>query len=545
MQRSRDLFPKKIIQPNENYELDYEFDSDDVIIPGEEVDKEYKYLSEYERDDLELKEALGHIWDIAHENGMDPFETVFEVVPPNIMSQIAGYTGLQDRFSHWTFGRTYHQMKTQYDHGLSKIYELVINSDPAEAFLLENNPPIENKFVMAHVLGHTDFFKNNFRFKDTNRNMPRDSAINGERIRKYESEYGREEIETFLDSVLAIESHTDPFRKKRPYREAELNIWRNKHEEKVSLDLEKLQDSRKGMTVRQKIASVAMNIPPEPDKDILGFIRNHAPYLEEWQRDIVDIVRDEAIYFYPQRRTKIMNEGWAAYWHKRIMQQMGDRGLITDDEDLAWFKVHSGVVQPSTKQLNPYHLGMKIYEYLEDYYNGNLSDKEVEWLRRQGKEIYPRFDGELKDSPAADKLREVMETNDDQSFIRNYFDKNVSERIHMYAYEKNERGEDVIKSTGWQDVRDKLIGMLDNSGRPSIVVVDGDYEKAGSLYLRHEFDDKNLDPSYINKTLPYVQNLWGRTVMLETVQVDKQSGKRSQVTYTCENGKVSKKSIAL
>lgn len=505
---------KEIFQSDDNF--------DDLFGLGESQ----KYQGEHVNEDQELEEALGNIWDIAHENHLDPFPTKFEVVPANIMNQIGSY-GIPDRFSHWTFGRQYRQMQTQYNYGLSKIYELVINSDPSQAFLLENNPPIDNKFVMAHVLGHTDFFKNNYMFADTRRDMPSVSARYAQRIRGFEEEHGELEVEKFLDAVLSIEEHIDPYQIKRPSAQEELDRWRQDAEraarpkEIPQHEFSDLFEAGPPEHTVRELGRVALKVPPKPDRDLLGFIRNHAPYLEEWQRDTIDMVRNESLYFYPQRRTKIMNEGWAAFWHKRIMREMSNRDLITPAEDEAWWKVHSSVVAPNPRQLNPYYLGMKVYEYLEDYYNGNLTTSEANWLRRQGHEIYPHFEGELKDSPASEKLREVMMMNDDQSFIRNYFDKNVADRMNMYVFEEytdaTGQTHKVVSDTGWEAIRSKLTEQLDNASTPYITVVNGDYRRSGELYLLHHFDGRELDNSYISKTLPYLYSMWQRPVHLETV----------------------------
>lgn len=496
---------------------------------------------EYEDEDRELNEALENIWGIAHEFHLDPFPTHFEIAPPNIINQLGSY-GIPGRFTHWTFGRQYRQLKTMYDHGLSKIYELVINSNPSQAFLLENNPPIENKFVMAHVLGHTDFFKNNQLFAGTRRDMPESAARDAERIRGYEEKEGKLAVEQFLDATLAIEEHIDPYMPLRLSRAEELQIWRDqalqsqRPRQKKPDEFDDMFGPRNEITAKPN-DKIAPPIPPNPDRDVLGFIRNHAPYLEEWQRDVINIVRGQSLYFYPQRRTKIMNEGWASYWHKRIMREMGDRDLISDQENESWWLVHSSVVAPGRQSLNPYYLGMTIYEYLEDYHNGNLTDSEQKWLKKENVPIPPHFEGELKDSPATPILRDVMIHNDDQSFIRNHFNKIVADRMNMYVYEErvNAFGDvfQVVKSTGWQDIREELVNSMNNSGTPYIVVVDGDYDNGGELYLRHEFDGRSLDPEYIRKTLPYIHTLWQRPLHLETI--DNESNKRLVYAYDGKN----------
>src|SRR5215213_9432731 len=154
----------------------------------------------------ELEEAIGEIWEISQRCGLDPFPVHFEMVPATIMYEFGAY-GVPGRFSHWTHGRAYQQIKTMYDYGLSRIYELVINADPAYAFLLENNSVLQNKLVVAHVLGHTDFFKHNAFFKQTSRQILETASVHAERLRAYEFEHGRDAVEELLDAILSIQEH--------------------------------------------------------------------------------------------------------------------------------------------------------------------------------------------------------------------------------------------------------------------------------------------------------------------------------------------------
>ena len=463
----------------------------------------------FESEDRELGTALGHITSIAKEFKLDHFPTQFDVVPPHTMYTIGSY-GLPNRFSHWSHGRDYWKMKTSYDHGLSKIYEVVINSDPSQAYLLENNAPIENKVVMAHVLGHTDFFKNNYLFKPTRKDMPEAAALHAKRINEYEYREGKEVVERVLDAALAIEEHIDPHRPERPYRDEELQQWK---------DISK----RRGDDKKEVL-------PPEPDKDILGIIRNHAPYLEDWERDAVDIVRKESLYFYPQMRTKLMNEGWASYWHLKIMREMSKREFVTAAEDEHFIHMHAGVVAPNPQQINPYYMGLKMFEYIEDHHNGKLTEKENKWLKENGQTVYPKYKGDFKQSPGLQKVREVMEENDDQSFIRNYFNKITADRMGMYIYEDEELSSGTIlyiKEKGWMEIRDKLVQSMDNNGNPYIVCTDIDYEKKQELYLKHQYEGQELEKQYVEKTLPYVQSLWRKPVHLET-----QTEERGRAVYT-------------
>src|SRR5579859_4068014 len=166
-------------------------------------------IHEPDKSELErLRDAIDSAWEEAHNFGLDPFPTHFELVPASIMYEFASY-GLPGRFSHWTYGKAYYRQKMQYDFGLSKIYEMVVNTNPSYAFLMDMNNMLQQTFVVAHVFGHTDFFKNNAYFQHTSRRMIDKVSINAERIAKYEFDHGKAEVERFLDSVLSIQEHVD------------------------------------------------------------------------------------------------------------------------------------------------------------------------------------------------------------------------------------------------------------------------------------------------------------------------------------------------
>src|SRR5579883_477822 len=302
------------------------------------------------RELAEFEKAIDKIWTIAQRFGLDPFPVHFEIVPPTIMYEFGAY-GLPERFSHWTHGRAYQQIKTLYDYGLSKIYELVINANPAEAFLLENNPVLQNEVVVAHVLGHVDFFKHNAYFQKTDRKMTESAAIHAERIRHYEFLHGSAEVEKFLDAVLSIQDHVDTTAQPPAETRKKSSVPETPYDDLFYLGGEK----------RPERPRIPDKLPPEPEADILGFIARHARYLEDWQRDIIDLVRAEQLYFVPQMQTKIMNEGWASYWHARIIRELD---LSTEDH-LEFSRMHAGVLAPSRRQINPYYVGMKILEDIE------------------------------------------------------------------------------------------------------------------------------------------------------------------------------------
>ncbi|MBD0325207.1 MAG: SpoVR family protein [Pyrinomonadaceae bacterium] len=277
----------------------------------------------HDKEIKDLEKALEQIWEVARKFGLDPFPTRFEIVPASVMYENGSYA-LPGRYSHWTFGKAYHRMKTMYDFGLSKIYEVVINTNPSYGFLLETNSPIQNKLVMAHVLGHVDFFKNNVYFSKTNRRMVESVSTHSGRMTEYEFKYGRKTVEKFLDAVLAIEEHIDPnFFIKREIENAnaaEQQRPRPKPEGRYD-DLWNLGEKKEA----QPSIDAIRPAPNErlPEKDVIYYIMRNAPHLEAWQRDVMAMMHEEMEYFVPQMQTKTMNEGWAC--------ATGDSLLITEN----------------------------------------------------------------------------------------------------------------------------------------------------------------------------------------------------------------------
>jgi stage V sporulation protein R len=258
-----------------------------------------------------LRDAIDHAWDEAHKFGLDPFPTHFELVPATIMYEFASYS-LPGRFSHWTHGKAYYRQKMQYDFGLSKIYEMVINTNPSYAFLMDMNDLLQNTFVAAHVFGHTDFFKNNAYFQHTSRRMIDKVSIHAERIAKYEFDHGKAEVEHFLDAVLSIQDHVDYnllIREDEPAKPGEKATTTPSSEYDDLWGLDK--KAKKAEEDRDKHPGKPPKFPEKPEKDILLFLIRHAPHLQPWQRDIIEIVRTEMLYFVPMMQTKTMNEGWA------------------------------------------------------------------------------------------------------------------------------------------------------------------------------------------------------------------------------------------
>lgn len=446
------------------------------------------------RDELaELENAVTEIQETATRLGLESDRIEFELCPADIIYTVGAY-GMPTRFSHWSFGKQFYRLKTQYDYNLSRIYELVINSDPCQAFLLEGNSLVQNKLVIAHVFAHSDFFRHNrhFRFIDR-KNILDVMALHAGRIREYEVAYGRREVEIFLDACLALQEHINPYpRLGGPAKkEGETEPPGTPYDDLWALD----QAKDKGQPPRPTVKSN----PPNPEKDILRYIMENGYQLEDWQRDIIAMIREEMLYFWPQIETKIMNEGWATLWHTRIMRELE----LPEAEVIEFAKLQGQLLAPSPMVLNPYLVGVRIFEDIEK-----------------------RWDEAYGAGHGREKIFEVRETESDISFLRNYLTEELVDKLDLYVF-KRLGASWVVTEKKWEKVRDALVQSLSNGGFPYIEVMDGDYNRQGELYLRHLFEGQPLDLHYLEKTLPHVYLLWGRPVHLETI-VD---GKRTLFSY--------------
>lgn len=434
-----------------------------------------------------LQTAIGEITEIAEGFGLDFFPMRYEICPAHIIYQFGAY-GMPTRYNHWSFGKQFYKMKLHYDLGLSQIYELVINSNPCYAFLLDTNSLIQNKLIVAHVLAHSDFFKNNYHFQKTRPDMVESMAATAERIKYYESKYGKNTVESFLDAVLAIQEHIDP-------HSNGFKVKEKINRPKTSLPYDDLfsPDEANALSDKRKKQH---RFPEQPEKDILLFIEQYSSVLTDWQCDILTTIREEMFYFWPQLETKIMNEGWATYWHQKIIHELS----LSDEELIEYAKLNASVVQRSSTNLNPYYLGLNMFKYIEQRYNNPTSD-----MKHNG----------IKENSGREKIFEVRMIDNDTSFIRNYLTADFVQQEDMFLFEKQAN---VYRITDkqYKSIREQLITSRTNGGFPYIVVYDGDYMKNGELYLQHKYEGIELDIEHLERVLQYIFKLWGKSVHIET-----------------------------
>ena len=432
---------------------------------------------------------------LARSQGLDFFPTVFEVVPHDIMTEIASY-GLPTRARHWSYGKVYQSQRLYGTMGLSKVYEIVLNSDPGLAFLLDTNPEVANLLVAAHVYGHVDFFKNNVLFQNSNRHMVNDAVAHALRIDAYIERHGLETVEHLMDIGFALDRHID-FHKgltRQPYTPR--RVVEKERPARAYDDL--LNDQTPSVTY----AIEGERLPPHPERDLLWFLITYGR-LEEWQRDVLQIIREESYYFYPQFATKILNEGWASYWHAELFHHYVD---VSPTDMIDFAQLHAGVVNPGGRaSVNPYYLGYTL-----------LVDIEKRWDAMHA----------AGDTPLTgrEKLFDVRRTEDDISFLRNYLTTELVEKLDLFAYGRPcthppgqhcaQCQEVVITDRARDEVVETLLTPRYNYGVPRIAV----QEVANSmLYLEHlDRTTTYLDRQYANHTLAYIAELWKHPVHLLT-----------------------------
>ncbi len=472
----------------------------------------------------ELLEAQQEIEACARSYGLDFFPTIFEVLDHDQLHAVSACGGFPNRYPHWRFGMEYEQLSKGYDYGLQKIYELVINNDPCYAYLMKNNTLTDQKLVMAHVYGHCDFFKNNSWFAHTNRKMMDEMANHGNRIRRYMDRFGVDEVETFIDACLSVEDLIDihaPFIKRsdqRPSRydfppldEQEEPPRPGRFRAKPYMDAfinppDRLRDEAERL--RQQQQQGEEKFPEQPQRDVLLFLLEHAP-LRPWQLDVLSIIRDEAYYFAPQAQTKIMNEGWATYPPSTIMTRHGlHGGDVINYADhtagtLAW---HSG-------RLNPYKLGVELFRDIEDRWNRGCFGPEYEACD----DYATRRRWNTEAGLGRQKIFEVRRIYNDITFIDAFLTEDFCREHQLFSYRYNSKTDYYeIESREFHKIKQRLLFMLTNRGRPLIAVRDGNYKNRGELFLVHDFQGVELDRAYARDTLAALYKLWKRPVHIET-----------------------------
>jgi len=461
----------------------------------------------------------------ARDYGLDFFPTVFELVDAEQLHAVAAFGGFPTRYPHWRFGMEYEQLSKGYTYGLQKIYELVINNNPCYAYLLRSNGLTDHKLVMAHVYGHCDFFKNNAWFGRTNRKMIDAMANHGNRIRRYMDRFGVDEVEDFIDTCLSIDDLIDihsPFVKRstesnryefrehteegheppRP-RKFAAKHYMDRYVNPPDVLADELEERRREQEEKANL------YPAEATRDVMRFLLESAP-LKRWQADVLSIIRDEAYYFAPQGQTKIMNEGWATYWHSTIMTRHG-----IEPADLICYADHcSGTLASSPTRLNPYKLGVELFRDIEERWDkGRFGD---DYDRCE--DMAARRDWDTGAGLGREKIFEVRRIHNDLTFVDEFLTLDFCRRHKLFSFGYNDNsGYYEIESREFDKIRRRLLFGLTNMGRPIILVRDGNHKNRGELYLEHRYNGMELKVSYAADTLANLHRIWRRPVHIETI----------------------------
>ncbi len=429
-----------------------------------------------ELDLKELKEYDDRICKLAKDYNLDWFPIIYETCDYYEMIGNMSYHGMPTHYNHWSFGKSFERTHQMYNLGAEGLpYELIINSDPSIAYLMRQNPMYLQILIMCHCVGHSDFFKNNRMFSDTHpETVVTRFRSAKKRIQGYieDPSIGIEAVEKYIDAAHAIQFQTYRYPGKRRThdeikREYVAKVKNDKNGEYIDIDLDK--------------------VPLEPELDLLKFILEHSRYLNDWQRDIVEIVQQGAQYFMPQMRTKIMNEGWASFWHYRLMHDLN----LPQEYHIPFLKSHNQVIRPHLGAINPYHLGFHIFHRIEEKYG-------------------------------LDRCFLAREVCHDESFIREYLDEKTCRELNLFSFatrkhqsKEAEFIEEISDLDGWKKVRDDLIKNVGGNSIP--IIVASNVEPGNILVLEHQHDGRDLELNYADEVVRHVSTLWGDVVKLNTV----------------------------
>ncbi len=458
---------------------------------------------------------------VAHEDfGLDTYANQVEVISSEQMIDAYSSVGLPINYHHWSYGKQFVATEQTYRRGqMGLAYEIVINSDPCIAYLMEENTLPMQALVIAHACyGHNSFFKGNYLFQTwTSADAIIDYLVFARTyIAECEERYGSDEVELLLDSCHSLMNYgVDRYRRPSPLSMSEEKRRQAERETYLQSQVNDLwrtlpqADKEEGRLDER-------HYPEEPQENLLYFIEKNAPLLEPWQREVVRIVRKVAQYFYPQRQTQVMNEGWATFWHYTLLNRLYDQGLVGDGFMMEVLQSHTNVVyqppfdSPYYSGINPYALGFAMMRDIRRICE-EPTDEDRYW--------FPDMAGEdwLK------ALDFAMRNFKDESFIAQFLSPHLMREFRMFAVSDDDR-EDTLEITaiheesGYRQLRQRLADQYNLGSRePNIQVYDVDVRGDRSLTLRHfRYNRRPLGDS-VEEMLKHIRRLWGFDVRIEAV----------------------------
>ncbi|MBC3933588.1 SpoVR family protein [Undibacterium curvum] len=468
-----------------------------------------------------IEQAHEEIRRVAAQFGLDTYPNQLEIITAEQMMDAYASVGMPVSYNHWSFGKHFMSTEKSYKRGqMGLAYEIVINSNPCISYLMEENSLTMQSLVIAHAAyGHNSFFKGNYLFRAwTDAEAIIDYMVFAKNyVAHCEQRYGTEAVELILDSCHALQNYGVD-RYKRPAR-ISLIEERERQTEREAYLQSQINDLWRTLPRRPEVQESQQEhqrFPREPQENLLYFIEKYAPLLEPWQREIVRIIRKISQYFYPQRQTQVMNEGWATFWHYTILYQLYEEGVVGDGFMMEFLQSHTNVIyQPPVGSryysgINPYALGFAMMQDIRRICE-HPTDEDREW--------FP----DLAGSDWKTSLQFAMRNFKDESFIAQYLSPKLIRDFHFFSI-LDDDSKDKLKisaihdESGYRYVRQQLAGQYNLGNRePDIQVWAVDMQGDRSLTLRHHQYLRRPLNNQTNEVLKHVARLWGFDVVLETV----------------------------
>ena len=468
-----------------------------------------------------IKDYEREIGLLAEEFGLDTYPNQIEIISSEQMMDAYAASGMPVYYRHWSFGKHFLGIENNYSRGqMGLAYEIVINSNPCIAYLMEENTMMMQALVIAHACyGHNSFFKGNYLFRTW---TDADSIIDymlfaRNYIAKCEDRHGIEAVESVLDSCHALMNYgVDRYKRPHPISAEEEQRRQEEREEYLQQQVNDLWRTIPTTKAERKNHKQKPFLD-EPQENLLYFLEKKSPLLEPWQREIIRIVRKIAQYFYPQRQTQVMNEGWATFWHYTLMNELYDRGRVTDGFILEFLQSHTSVTfqpgfdSPYYNVINPYALGFSMMSDIRRICE-NRTDEDKRW--------FPDIAG----TPWRETLQFAMRNFKDESFIQQFLSPKVIRDMKLFnVLDDDEQSEIEIAAIhddeGYRIVREQLAGQYNLGNRePNIQVVDIDMRGDRAMYLQHTQHNRRPLDDNTQEVMKHLHRLWGFDVHLKSVQ---------------------------
>jgi stage V sporulation protein R len=472
---------------------------------------------------------------IAKSYRLDTYPNQIEVITAEQMMDAYASVGMPISYHHWSYGKQFLNTETHYQRGqMGLAYEIVINSDPCIAYLMEENTITMQALVIAHACyGHNSFFKGNYLFKTwTDASAIIDYLVFAKKyIKDCEERHGIDAVEETLDAAHALMNYgVDRYKRPRPVSPDEEEQRQQDREEILQ---QQVNDLWRTIPTQDKPSdSEKKRFPSEPQENILYFLEKNAPLLQSWQREIIRIVRKMAQYFYPQRQTQVMNEGWATFWHYTLLNTMYDEGLVNDGFMMEFLQSHTSVIyqppfdSPYFNGINPYTLGFNMMVDIR---------RICEYPTAEDREWFPDIAGRNW----LDTLHFAMENFKDESFILQYLSPKLMRDLKLFSISDNETKahieiDAIHDSDGYKAVRSNLAKQYDLSQRePNIQVFNVDVTGDRSLTLHHYRNNNIPLTEEASEVIKHLRTLWGFDVYLHSLNDNGNTIK----SYSCSRGK--------